>query len=159
MNEYKPLVCVIDDESSVRESTRDQLAQEQSYSKGAQLSETGFSSVVGKSQALRRVLQQVEMVASSDATVLIFGETGTGKELIARAIHQRSRRRDKPLVRVNCTSIPKELFESEFFGHAKGSFKGARLRLLLLRSYVPKGITMDNQHGQGDGEDQPRIYA
>ena len=64
-------------------------------------------------------------VAPSDATVLILGETGTGKELIARAVHQRSRRRDKPLVRVNCTSIPKELFESEFFGHAKGAFTGA----------------------------------
>jgi transcriptional regulator with GAF, ATPase, and Fis domain len=80
---------------------------------------------VGKSPALREVLRQVDMVAPSDATVLILGETGTGKELIALAIHQRSRRRDKPLVRVNCTSIPKELFESEFFGHAKGAFTGA----------------------------------
>jgi transcriptional regulator with GAF, ATPase, and Fis domain len=65
------------------------------------------------------------MVAPTDATVLILGETGTGKELIAREIHQRSRRREKPLVRVNCTSIPKELFESEFFGHTKGAFTGA----------------------------------
>src|SRR5215469_3528467 len=87
--------------------------------------ETGFSEIVGKSPALSQVLQQVQLVAASDATVLILGETGTGKELIARAIHQRSRRRDKPMVRVNCTSIPKELFESEFFGHAKGAFTGA----------------------------------
>jgi DNA-binding NtrC family response regulator len=87
--------------------------------------ETRFREIVGNSAALRDVLQEVELVAPSDATVLILGETGTGKELIARAIHQRSRRRNKPLVRVNCTSIPKELFESEFFGHAKGAFTGA----------------------------------
>ena len=84
-----------------------------------------FSEIVGKSAALRQVMQEVELVAPSDATVLILGETGTGKELVAGAIHQSSRRRDKPLVRVNCTSIPKELFESEFFGHTKGAFTGA----------------------------------
>jgi transcriptional regulator with GAF, ATPase, and Fis domain len=71
------------------------------------------------------LLQQIETVAPSDSTVLILGETGTGKELIARAVHELSRRKDKPLIRVNCTSIPKELFESEFFGHAKGAFTGA----------------------------------
>jgi transcriptional regulator with GAF, ATPase, and Fis domain len=81
--------------------------------------------IVGKSTALRRVWQHVETVAPSDATVLILGETGTGKELVAHAIHQLSRRRDKPLVRVNCTSIPKDLFESEFFGHTRGAFTGA----------------------------------
>jgi len=87
--------------------------------------EISFPAMVGKSAALRRVLQQVETVAPSDSTVLILGETGTGKELIANAVHQCSRRRDKPLIRVNCTSIPRELFESEFFGHAKGAFTGA----------------------------------
>jgi DNA-binding NtrC family response regulator len=87
--------------------------------------EFSFSEIVGKSAALCRVLQQVETVAPIDSTVLIFGETGTGKELIARALHLRSRRKHKPLVRVNCASIPKELFESEFFGHAKGAFTGA----------------------------------
>jgi DNA-binding NtrC family response regulator len=84
-----------------------------------------FPALVGKSSSLRKVLQQVETVAPSDSTVLILGETGTGKELIANAVHQRSRRRDKPMIRVNCTSIPRELFESEFFGHAKGAFTGA----------------------------------
>jgi DNA-binding NtrC family response regulator len=98
---------------------------EQSCSDGELRDETRSSEMVGKSAALRHVLRQVEIVAPSDATVLILGETGTGKELIARAIHQHSRRRDKPLVRVNCTSIPKDLFESEFFGHAKGAFTGA----------------------------------
>ncbi|HEY1478321.1 MAG TPA: sigma-54 dependent transcriptional regulator [Chthoniobacterales bacterium] len=87
--------------------------------------EIGLPEMVGKSTALRHLLQQVETVAPSDSTVLILGETGTGKELIARAVHQRSRRRDKALIRVNCTSIPKELFESEFFGHVKGAFTGA----------------------------------
>jgi transcriptional regulator with GAF, ATPase, and Fis domain len=85
--------------------------------------EISFSDIVGKSGALRQVLQQVETVAPHDSTVLILGETGTGKELIARAIHRRSWRRDEPLVWVNCTSIPKELFESEFFGHARALSK------------------------------------
>jgi DNA-binding NtrC family response regulator len=99
--------------------------QKQRYHEAKLRSEIGFSEIVGKSAAMRQVLQQVETVAPSDSTVLILGETGTGKELIARAVHQRSRRRDKPLIRVNCSSIPKELFESEFFGHAKGAFTGA----------------------------------
>ena len=84
-----------------------------------------FGKIIGQSGACRRIISQVEVVAPTDATVLILGETGTGKELIAREIHQRGRRNDKPLVRVNCTSIPRELFESEFFGHAKGAFTGA----------------------------------
>ncbi|HYY31641.1 MAG TPA: sigma-54 dependent transcriptional regulator [Chthoniobacterales bacterium] len=87
--------------------------------------EFSFPEIVGESAALRHVLQQVETVAPTNSTVLILGETGTGKELIACAVQQRSRRKHKPLVRVNCTSIPKELFESEFFGHAKGAFTGA----------------------------------
>src|SRR3984957_18247176 len=84
-----------------------------------------FGGIIGQSRACRRIISQIEIVAPTDASVLIMGETGTGKELIAREIHQRSRRREKPLVEVNCTSIPKELFESEFFGHAKGAFTGA----------------------------------
>src|SRR6201998_3081162 len=84
-----------------------------------------FGDIIGQGKAWRWIIGQVEIVAATDATVLVLGETGTGKELIAQEIHQRSRRREKPLVRVNCTSIPKELFESEFFGHAKGAFTGA----------------------------------
>ena len=88
--------------------------------------ETGhFHDIIGGSPPLRHVLQQIELVAQTDSSVLIQGETGTGKELIARAIHQRSQRSDKPLIRVNCGSIPRDLFESEFFGHVKGSFTGA----------------------------------
>jgi DNA-binding NtrC family response regulator len=81
--------------------------------------------IIGQSRAYRQVISQLEIVAPTDATVLILGETGTGKELIAREIHRRSQRTDRPLVEVNCTSIPKELFESEFFGHSKGAFTGA----------------------------------
>lgn len=84
-----------------------------------------FEGIVGESTELRFVLEHVELVAPTHATVLVMGETGTGKELIASAIHARSSRRHGPFVRVNCGSIPTELFESEFFGHAKGSFTGA----------------------------------
>ena len=84
-----------------------------------------FPEIVGRSGALRRVLEQVELVAATDANVLVLGESGTGKELIAQAIHQRSRRSDAALVRVNCATIPRELFESEFFGHVRGAFTGA----------------------------------
>jgi transcriptional regulator with GAF, ATPase, and Fis domain len=83
------------------------------------------SDIVGESRALRATLNSIQAVAPTDSTVLILGETGTGKELIAKEIHKRSRRADKPLVRVNCASIPKELYESEFFGHVKGAFTGA----------------------------------
>src|SRR3984893_8237119 len=81
--------------------------------------------IIGQSLALRQILSQIEMVAPTDASVLILGETGTGKELIARELHRRSRRKDKPLVRVNCACIPKDLYESEFFGHARGAFTSA----------------------------------
>jgi DNA-binding NtrC family response regulator len=81
--------------------------------------------IIGQSGAWQHLVRQIEMVAPTDATVLVLGETGTGKELIARELHRRSRRKDKPLVRVNCASIPKELYESEFFGHARGAFTSA----------------------------------
>ena len=84
-----------------------------------------FDEIIGQSRALRRVLRDVEQVAVTDATVLIQGETGTGKELFARAIHAASKRRDQPLVTVNCAAIPATLIESEFFGHEKGAFTGA----------------------------------
>ena len=81
--------------------------------------------MIGGSPALRKVLEQVAIVAPTPATVLIQGESGTGKELVARAIHDRSPRHSRPLIEVNCASIPRELFESEFFGHVKGAFTGA----------------------------------
>jgi formate hydrogenlyase transcriptional activator len=91
-------------------------------------SEAGFEPIVGRSAALRRVLRQVEVVAPTDSGVLIQGETGTGKELIAEAIHNRSGRRDRPFIKVNCAAIPSGLLESELFGHEKGAFTGAITR-------------------------------
>jgi transcriptional regulator with GAF, ATPase, and Fis domain len=85
----------------------------------------GFGGIVGKSLALARVLEQIELVAPTDSSVLLYGESGTGKELLARAIHERSGRRSHPMVKVNCAALPRELFESEFFGHVKGAFTGA----------------------------------
>ena len=84
-----------------------------------------FGDLVGQSAALRLIINQIDVVAPTEASVLILGETGTGKELVAREIHRRSARKDGCLVRVNCASIPRELFESEFFGHVRGSFTGA----------------------------------
>src|SRR5215207_6722053 len=84
-----------------------------------------YRDIIGESPALKKVLAQIEMVAPTSASVLILGESGTGKELVARAIHDRSPRKDAALVRVNCASIPRELFESEFFGHVRGAFTGA----------------------------------
>ena len=84
-----------------------------------------FGDLVGQSAALRHVVGQIDVVAPTEASVLILGETGTGKELVAHEVHRRSARKDGPLVRVNCASIPRELFESEFFGHVRGSFTGA----------------------------------
>ncbi|MEJ2466892.1 MAG: sigma 54-interacting transcriptional regulator, partial [Candidatus Thiodiazotropha sp.] len=87
--------------------------------------EHNYKEIVGRSSAITQVIQKIELVAPTDAAVLITGESGTGKELIARAIHEGSSRHDRPMIRVNCASIPRELFESEFFGHIKGSFSGA----------------------------------
>ena len=87
--------------------------------------EQNFGDIIGRSSSLRKVMQQVQLVAPTDATVLITGESGTGKELIARAIHEQSARRERPLVKLNCSAVPEGLFESEFFGHVKGAFTGA----------------------------------
>jgi formate hydrogenlyase transcriptional activator len=104
---------------------RDQLAAENAYLQEEIRSEHNFEEIVGNSPALLALLQQVDQVAPTDATVLISGETGTGKELIARAIHKLSGRKERALVKVNCSAISAGLVESELFGHVKGAFTGA----------------------------------
>jgi PAS domain S-box-containing protein len=88
-------------------------------------SEQNFGDIIGKSAAVRKVMKQIQQVAPTEATVLITGESGTGKELVARAIHEHSTRNGRALIRLNCSAVPESLFESEFFGHARGSFTGA----------------------------------
>ena len=105
------------------DSLRERLELENEYLR-TEIKEN-FGGMLGQSAALQRILRQIEMVAPTEANVLILGESGTGKELIARAIHDRGIRANRPLVKVNCASIPRELFESEFFGHVKGAFTGA----------------------------------
>jgi transcriptional regulator with GAF, ATPase, and Fis domain len=102
-----------------------ELECQNAYLKEEVIEAKAFGDLVGQSAALRQIVSQIDLVAPTDASVLILGETGTGKELVAHEIHRRSRRSDKPLVRVNCASIPKDLYESEFFGHAKGAYTGA----------------------------------
>lgn len=104
---------------------REELERERDYLREEVNVAMNFGQIVGTSSALRRMLKRVEAVAETPANVLVQGESGVGKELVAHAIHVRSSRADGPLVKVNCASIPKELFESEFFGHVKGAFTGA----------------------------------
>lgn len=118
-------------ESKLREAygeiarLKEELERERDYLREEVQVSMNFGRIVGESPALAAMLARIEAVADTPANVLIIGETGTGKELVAHAIHARSRRADAPLVKVNCASVPHELFESEFFGHAKGAFTGA----------------------------------
>ena len=107
------------------ERLKDALEQERDYLREEVRTSGRFGEIIGDSPALRMVLAQIDAVAKTNATVLITGESGVGKELVARAIHGASPRAEAPLVKVNCGSIPKELFESEFFGHRRGAFTGA----------------------------------
>lgn len=104
---------------------KEQLEQERDYLRDEINITANFGEIIGESQALKRTLSQIEAVARTPTSVLILGESGVGKEMIARAIHLNSDRAQQPLVKVNCASIPKELFESEFFGHVRGAFTGA----------------------------------
>jgi transcriptional regulator with GAF, ATPase, and Fis domain len=107
------------------ERLRKQLELENIYLQEEVREARALGDIIGQSTVVHRLLRQIEMVAPTDATVLILGESGTGKELVAREVHRRSRRSEHPLIRVNCASVPRELYESEFFGHVKGAFTGA----------------------------------
>lgn len=107
------------------QTLKKKLELENAYLQEEFLAQHNYKEIVGRSSAINKVIQQIELVAPTDAAVLISGESGAGKELVARAIHDSSDRHDRPMIRVNCASIPHELFESEFFGHIKGAFTGA----------------------------------
>src|SRR5262244_3612514 len=128
-------------ERMIVERLRRQLDLENAYLDEQVKEGLAFGKIVGRSPALQEVLQQVELVARTDAAVLVSGESGTGKELIARAIHDRSPRRNHALVTVNCAAVPRDLFESEFFGHVKGAFTGA-LRDRVGRFELANGGTL-----------------
>ena len=104
---------------------KEQLEMERDYLRDEINVTSDFGEIIGASAALNRTMAQIEAMATTPANVLVLGESGVGKEMVARAIHSKSNRANKPLVKVNCASIPKELFESEFFGHVKGAFTGA----------------------------------
>ena len=123
------------------EGLKQRLELENAYLQEEIRSGDAFGEIIGKSQPLQTLAQQISLVAPTDAAVLILGESGTGKELVAREIHQRSRRAGRPLIKVNCAAIPRELFDSEFFGHTKGSFTGA-LRDRIGRFELADGGTL-----------------
>src|SRR6195256_1619378 len=116
-----------------------------------------FEGIVGQSSALRQVLQLVETVATSGSTVLLLGETGTGKELIARAIHDRSRRKDRTLVKLNCAAIPTGLLESELFGHERGAFTGAITQKIGRLELADKGTLFLDEVGDIPIDIQPKL--
>ena len=118
---------------------------------------TGFEGIIGRSSVLRRVLQMIETVAGWDSTVLLLGETGTGKELIARAIHSHSPRRDRPFVKLNCAAIPTGLLESELFGHERGSFTGAIAQKIGRLELAHQGSLFLDEIGDIPLELQPKL--
>jgi formate hydrogenlyase transcriptional activator len=136
---------------------KDKLAQEKLYLENEIRGEMDFEGIVGQSSALRHVLELVETVAPSDSTVLLLGETGTGKELIARAIHDRSRRRDRTFVKLNCAAIPAGLLESELFGHERGAFTGAISQKTGRLELADKGTLFLDEVGDIPADVQPKL--
>jgi formate hydrogenlyase transcriptional activator len=136
---------------------KDKLAQEKLYLEEEIRSEMSFDNIVGNSPALNHVLELVETVAPSDSTVLLLGETGTGKELIARAIHDRSRRKDRTFVKLNCAAIPTGLLESELFGHEKGAFTGAITQKVGRMELADQGTLFLDEVGDIPIEMQPKL--
>jgi formate hydrogenlyase transcriptional activator len=136
---------------------KDKLAQEKLYLEEEIRSEMNFENIIGKSPPLKHVLELVETVAPSDSTVLLLGETGTGKELIARAIHDRGRRKDRTFVKVNCAAIPTGLLESELFGHEKGAFTGAIMQKVGRMELADQGTLFLDEVGDIPVEIQPKL--
>jgi formate hydrogenlyase transcriptional activator len=136
---------------------KDKLVQEKLYLEQEIRGDMHFEQIVGNSPALKRVLELVETVAPNDSTVLLLGETGTGKELIARAVHDRSRRKDRTFVKLNCAAIPTGLVESELFGHEKGAFTGAVGQKLGRLELADQGTLFLDEVGDIPIEIQPKL--
>lgn len=136
---------------------KEKLTQEKLYLEDEIRSDRNFEEIIGRSAALRRVLKQVETVAVTDSTVLIYGETGTGKELVARAIHNLSARRPEAFVKLNCAAIPTGLLESELFGHEKGAFTGAIAQRLGRFELANRGTVFLDEIGEVPLELQPKL--
>ena len=153
------IAIAIENALAFEEITRlkDKLTEEKLYLEEEFRSEMGFEQIIGSSPALRHVLQLVETVAPSDSTVLLLGETGTGKELIARAIHERSRRKERTFVKLNCAAIPTGLLESELFGHEKGAFTGAISQKVGRMELADQGTLFLDEVGDIPAEIQPKL--
>ncbi|MGA8779900.1 MAG: sigma 54-interacting transcriptional regulator, partial [Terracidiphilus sp.] len=136
---------------------RDRLSQEKQYLQEEINLEHRFEDIVGESTGLRNVLRQIETVAPTDATVLIQGETGTGKELLARAVHRLSPRSDRTFIKLNCAAIPAGLIESELFGHEKGAFTGAIARKIGRLELAHEGTLFLDEIGEMPLDLQPKL--
>jgi transcriptional regulator with PAS, ATPase and Fis domain len=139
------------------QDARDKLAQEKSYLEGEIQTELGFEEIIGQSPALLEVLKNVRVVAPTDSTVLLLGETGTGKELVARSVHSLSSRRDKTFIKLNCAAVPAGLLESERFGHEKGAFTGAVNQKVGRIELADKGTLFLDEIGELPLELQPKL--
>ena len=139
------------------EALKNKLSEEKLYLEEEINTTYDFEQIIGSSPALKRILKQVETVAPTDSTVLIQGETGTGKELIARAIHCLSARRERTLVKINCAAIPTGLIESELFGHEKGAFTGAIAQRIGRFELANKGTLFLDEVGEIPQELQPKL--
>jgi len=155
----KQVAIAVENSLSYRQiaELRDQLAQEKLYLEDEIRTELNFAEIVGSSDALRRVLAQIETVAPTDSTVLIYGETGTGKELIARAVHNLSSRKSSAFVKLNCAAIPTGLLESELFGHEKGAFTGAISQRIGRFELANRGTVFLDEVGEIPLELQPKL--
>ena len=139
------------------QDAKEKLTQEKSYLESEIQTELGFEEVIGQSPALREVLTNVRVVAPTDSTVLLLGETGTGKELVARSVHALSARRDKNFIKLNCAAVPSGLLESELFGHEKGAFTGAISQKVGRIELADKGTLFLDEIGELPLELQPKL--
>ena len=139
------------------QAAKDKLAQEKSYLESEIQSELGFEEIIGQSGALREVLKKARVVAPTDSTVLLLGETGTGKELVARSVHRLSDRRGQTFVKLNCAAVPSGLLESELFGHEKGAFTGAVSQKAGRIELADKGTLFLDEIGELPPELQPKL--